>query len=59
MKGSTFTVSNLGALGGAWFNPIINPPEVEIWAWRVSRLEPVVRPGGAVEARLLLPMILG
>ncbi len=59
MKGSTFTVSNLGGIGGAWFNPIINPPEVAILGVARSRLEPVVRPGGAVEARLLLPLILG
>lgn len=30
LKGSTFSVSSLGAIGGKFFTPIINPPEVGI-----------------------------
>ena len=30
LKGSTFSVSSLGAIGGKFFTPIINPPEVAI-----------------------------
>ncbi len=35
LKGATFTISSLGAIGGTGFTPIINPPEVAILA--VSR----------------------
>jgi len=30
LKGSTFTISSLGAIGGKFFTPIVNPPEVGI-----------------------------
>ena len=30
LKGATFTISSLGAIGGIGFTPIINPPEVGI-----------------------------
>ena len=30
LKGGTFTISNLGGIGGSFFTPIINPPEVAI-----------------------------
>ena len=30
MKGGTFTLSSLGGVGGTFFTPIINPPEVAI-----------------------------
>jgi pyruvate dehydrogenase E2 component (dihydrolipoamide acetyltransferase) len=30
MRGATFTMSNLGGVGGSWFTPIINPPQVAI-----------------------------
>ena len=30
MKGGTFTISNLGAVGGTYSTPIINPPQVAI-----------------------------
>ena len=30
MKGGTFTISSLGGIGGSYFTPIINPPEVAI-----------------------------
>ena len=32
MKGSTFTISNAGALGGEWATPIIQPPEAALSA---------------------------
>ena len=40
LKGGTFTISNLGGIGGTHFTPIINPPEVAIMGisksvWRV------------------------
>ncbi len=42
MKGSTFTISNAGALGGKWATPIINPPEVAILAIHPIEQKPVV-----------------
>ncbi|MFD1395923.1 dihydrolipoamide acetyltransferase family protein [Kroppenstedtia eburnea] len=48
MKGSTFTVSNAGALGGHFATPIINPPEVAILALHPVEQRPVVRDGELV-----------
>jgi pyruvate dehydrogenase E2 component (dihydrolipoamide acetyltransferase) len=57
LRGGTFTVSNVGALGGTGAIPIINYPEVAILGVARARLEPVVRDGQIV-ARLLLPLSL-
>lgn len=57
MKGGTFTITNLGGIGGTGFTPIINYPEVAILGMSRSRLEPVVR-GGQVVPRLMLPLSL-
>jgi pyruvate dehydrogenase E2 component (dihydrolipoamide acetyltransferase) len=57
MKGGTFTITNLGGIGGTGFTPIVNWPEVAILGLSRSRLEPVVR-GGAVVPRLMLPLSL-
>ena len=42
MKGSTFTISNAGALGGEWATPIIQPPEVAILALHRLKEKPAV-----------------
>jgi len=57
LKGGTFTVTNIGALGGTGALPIINYPEVAILGVARGRQEPVVRDGQVV-ARLLLPLSL-
>src|SRR5205823_2776040 len=57
MRGGTFTISNLGGIGGTGFTPIINYPEVAILGLSRSRLQPVHRDGQFVP-RLLLPMSL-
>jgi pyruvate dehydrogenase E2 component (dihydrolipoamide acetyltransferase) len=57
MRGGTFTITNLGGIGGTGFTPIVNYPEVAILGLSRSRLEPVVR-GGQVVPRLLLPLSL-
>ncbi|HSF06137.1 MAG TPA: dihydrolipoamide acetyltransferase family protein [Methylomirabilota bacterium] len=57
LRGGTFTVTNIGALGGTGAIPIINYPEVAILAVARARLEAVVR-GGAIVPRLLLPITL-
>jgi len=57
LRGGTFTVTNLGALGGTGALPIINYPEVAILGVARGREEPVVREG-AIVPRLLLPLSL-
>jgi len=57
MRGGTFTITNLGGIGGTGFTPIINWPEVAILGLSRSRLEPVVRDGQIVP-RLILPLSL-
>jgi pyruvate dehydrogenase E2 component (dihydrolipoamide acetyltransferase) len=48
ITGSTFTVSNAGALGGLWATPIIQPPEVAILATSQIRRKPIVTANGQV-----------
>jgi len=57
MRGGTFTITNLGGIGGTGFSPIVNYPEVAILGLSRSRLQPVVRDGQIVP-RLLLPLSL-
>jgi pyruvate dehydrogenase E2 component (dihydrolipoamide acetyltransferase) len=57
MRGGTFTVTNLGGIGGTGFTPVVNYPEVAILGLSRSRLEPVVRQGQVVP-RLMLPLSL-
>jgi len=57
LRGGTFTVTNIGALGGTGAIPIINYPEVAILAVARGREEPVVR-GGQIVARMMLPITL-
>jgi pyruvate dehydrogenase E2 component (dihydrolipoamide acetyltransferase) len=57
LRGGTFTITNIGALGGTAAIPIINYPEVAILGVARARLEPVVRQGQIVP-RLLLPLTL-
>ena len=57
LRGGTFTITNLGALGGTGAIPIINYPEVAILGVARGREEAVVR-GGQIVPRLLLPLSL-
>ena len=57
LRGGTFTITNIGALGGTGAIPIINYPEVAILGVARARQEAVVR-DGAIVARLLLPLSL-
>jgi pyruvate dehydrogenase E2 component (dihydrolipoamide acetyltransferase) len=57
MTGGTFTITNLGGIGGTGFTPIINHPEVAILGMSRSRWEPVVRDGQIIP-RLKLPLSL-
>ena len=57
LRGGTFTITNIGALGGTAAIPIINYPEVAILGVARARQEPVVRQGQIVP-RLMLPITL-
>jgi pyruvate dehydrogenase E2 component (dihydrolipoamide acetyltransferase) len=57
MQGASFTISSLGGIGGRYFTPIINAPEVAILGVSKSQMEPVWD-GKAFQPRLMLPMSL-
>ena len=57
LRGGTFTLSNLGAVGGTYSTPIINHPEVAVLLLGRSRWMPVVRDGD-VEPRMMMPLSL-
>ena len=54
MQGGSFTISSLGGIGGGWFAPIINLPEVAILGVSRAQTKPVWN-GDKFEPRLLLP----
>lgn len=56
LKGGTFTISNLGAIGGQYSTPIINIPEVAILLAGRSRKLPVVMPDDSIQPRLMMPL---
>jgi len=57
MQGGTFTITNLGGIGGTAFTPIVNHPEVAILGLSRSRMEPEWI-DGKFEPRLILPLSL-
>jgi pyruvate dehydrogenase E2 component (dihydrolipoamide acetyltransferase) len=57
MEGGTFTITNLGGIGGVGFTPIVNLPEVAILGLSRSRTEPEWI-NGKFEPRLILPLSL-
>jgi pyruvate dehydrogenase E2 component (dihydrolipoamide acetyltransferase) len=57
MSGATFTISSLGGIGGRYFTPIINAPEVAILGVCRSQTEPVWD-GKQFQPRLMLPLSL-
>ena len=57
MEGGTFTITNLGGIGGIGFTPIVNHPEVAILGISRSRMEPEWI-NGKFEPRLILPLSL-
>jgi pyruvate dehydrogenase E2 component (dihydrolipoamide acetyltransferase) len=64
MSGGGISISNLGGIGGTYFTPIVNWPEVAILGVSRGIIEPVWRPsasapgGGTFEPRQLLPLSL-
>ncbi|MGA8148959.1 MAG: dihydrolipoyllysine-residue acetyltransferase [Gallionellaceae bacterium] len=57
MQGGCFTISSLGGIGGSFFTPIINAPEVAILGVSRANLKPVWQ-DGKFEPRLMLPLSL-
>ena len=57
MQGGTFTITNLGGIGGTGFSPILNAPEVAILGMARSRIQPV-HADGQFLPRLMLPLSL-
>ena len=57
MSGASFTISSLGGIGGTYFSPIINAPEVAILGVCRAAVQPVWD-GKAFQPRLLLPLSL-
>ena len=57
LRGGTFTISNLGAIGGVYSTPVINPPEVAILLVGRARKLPVVL-DDEVQIRLMMPLSL-
>ena len=57
MTGACFTISSLGGIGGRYFTPIINAPEVAILGVCKSQMEPVWD-GKVFQPRLMLPLSL-
>jgi pyruvate dehydrogenase E2 component (dihydrolipoamide acetyltransferase) len=55
MQGGSFSISNQGGLGGGYFTPIVNTPQVAILGMGRSTLRPVVR-DGKIEQRTILPL---
>ena len=54
MKGGTFSISSLGGIGGTYFTPIVNAPEVAILGLSKSAMQPVWN-GSEFLPRLILP----
>jgi pyruvate dehydrogenase E2 component (dihydrolipoamide acetyltransferase) len=57
MEGGSFTITNLGGVGGTAFTPIVNHPEVAILGMSRSRTEPVWV-NNKFEPRTMLPLSL-
>jgi pyruvate dehydrogenase E2 component (dihydrolipoamide acetyltransferase) len=57
LRGSSFTISSLGGVGGTAFTPIINVPDVAILGLSKAQIKPVYQ-RGAFEPRLCLPLSL-
>ena len=57
MRGSTFTISSLGGIGGTSFTPIVNAPDVAILGVTRSQMKPVWD-GEEFKPRLMLPLSL-
>jgi pyruvate dehydrogenase E2 component (dihydrolipoamide acetyltransferase) len=59
MQGGCFSISNLGGIGGTYFTPIVNAPEVAILGISRARMEPAYnKETGQFVPRFMLPLSL-
>jgi pyruvate dehydrogenase E2 component (dihydrolipoamide acetyltransferase) len=59
MSGGTFTLTNLGGIGGTAFTPIVNTPEVAILGIARGTMEPVWnKETNAFEPKMMMPLCL-
>ena len=62
MQGGSFTITNVGPMGGGYFAPIINFPQVSILGMGAASMKPVVREkdvgGHEIVPRLMMPIVL-
>jgi pyruvate dehydrogenase E2 component (dihydrolipoamide acetyltransferase) len=58
LLGGTFTLTNVGILGGTSFEPIINYPQVAILGMARALWKPVVRGGKEIVPRYILPLVV-
>lgn len=62
LQGGTFTITNAGPMGGGYFSPIINYPEVAILGLGQARMQPVIRQNQdgkqEIVPRLMMPVVL-
>ncbi|MEP3479231.1 MAG: 2-oxo acid dehydrogenase subunit E2 [Fuerstiella sp.] len=56
MQGASFTITNLGGIGGTYFTPIVNPPEVAILGMSRGQKTLQLDDDGNIEERLMLPL---
>lgn len=57
LKGNTFTITNIGSIGGIFSTPIINPPDVAILGVHRIRDMPAVI-NGEIKIRKILPLVI-
>jgi len=57
LQGATFTITNIGAIGGISATPIIHYPEAAILAVMKTKETPIVR-NGKIESALMMPLYL-
>jgi pyruvate dehydrogenase E2 component (dihydrolipoamide acetyltransferase) len=62
LQGGTFSVTNVGGMGGGQFVPIINYPQVAILGMGAAGMKPVVvgaeKEGFRIEPRLMMPLVV-
>lgn len=62
LQGGTFSITNVGPMGGGQFVPIINYPQVAILGMGAAGMKPVVtgneKDGYRIEPRLMMPLVL-
>ena len=58
MRNGTITISNIGSVGGTWFTPVINYPEVAILGVGTIKQEPIVNDEGEIVVGRMMKLSL-